>query len=657
MCKNSPIVRKKRNFVLKLYCNVCLGVGMCMRSNFDFIIDARLDDIKNACVEAERGLIVTSTTCAIMSRKALELAVKWVYGIDGELTIPYQQTLATLIYDRDFKNIVEPGLLQKIIYIQKLGNQAVHSNTKISKQESLLALKNLHDFMLWITYLYCQNYIEHKFDETIIPDPENNKTLEKEKIELLERLEANEKTIEQLQKQFESLRKETPKVRKAKQSSIPFDIKDISEFTTRKQYIDLDLEIAGWEFNRNIVEELEVTGMPNNAGIGYVDYVLMGANGKPVGLVEAKRTSKDPRVGQQQAKIYADCLEQKYGQRPIIYYSNGFDIFMWDDRSYPPRKVSGYYTQDELQLIVDRRTLKKDLKNISIDENITNRTYQQEAIKAFCDDLRNNQRKGLLVMATGTGKTRTAVSIVDVLTNCNWVKNVLFLADRTELVKQAKKSFNKLIPSLSTINLTSEKDNAENARMVFSTYQTMMNAIDNVKTKDGKKLFTVGHFDLIIVDEAHRSIYKKYQAIFDYFDGYLLGLTATPRSDIDKNTYKIFELQDNIPTYSYEYEEAVSAGFLVDYHTIECSTGFIREGIKYNELSDEELALIFYDAISKYGENKEGDLVFRQMLDETHFLENIKPEVLLDRNHCFFYPKTIFKYMSRDDKKKSLLLV
>lgn len=559
-----------------------------MSSNFDFIIDNRLLDIKNSCIEAEKGLTITATTSAIMSRKALEMAVKWVYGVDGELSVPYQQTLGTLIYDIDFKNIIDPVLLKKIIYIQKLGNQAVHSNTKISKQEALLSLKNLHDFMLWITYLYCPNYIEHKFDESIIPEPNNNKTLEKEKLDLIEKLEQNEKTIEQLQKQFESLRKETSHTRKNKQNSIPFDIKDISEFKTRKQYIDLDLEISGWEFNRNIVEELEVEGMPNNAGKGYVDYVLMGNNGKPVGLVEAKRTSKDPRVGQQQAKIYADCLENKYGQRPIIYYSNGFDIFMWDDRNYPPRKVSGYYTQDELQLIIDRRTLRKDLKNISIDENITNRTYQQEAIKSFCEDLRNNQRKGLLVMATGTGKTRTAVSIVDVLTNCNWVKNVLFLADRTELVKQAKKSFNKLLPSLSTINLTSEKENAENARMVFSTYQTMMNAIDDIKTKNGNKLFTIGHFDLIIVDEAHRSIYKKYQAIFDYFDGYLLGLTATPRSDIDKNTYKIFELQDNVPTYSYEYEEAVDAGFLVDYHTIECSTGFIREGIKYNDLSEED---------------------------------------------------------------------
>ncbi len=559
-----------------------------MVSNFDFVMDNRLDDIKNTCIEAEKGLMVTATTCAIMSRKALELGVKWVFGVDGELTIPYQQTLATLIYDRNFRSIIDIGLFKKIVYIQKLGNKAVHSNKKVSKEEAVLALKNLHDFMLWITYLYCDEYKEHKFDESIIPKPENNKSLEKEKLELLQKIEANEKTIEELQKQYEELRNESTINRKEKQNSIPFDIKDISEFKTRKQYIDLDLEIAGWEFNSNIIEEEPVTGMPNASGEGFVDYVLMGANGKPVGLVEAKKTSKDARVGQQQAKIYADCLEKKYGQRPVIFFSNGFDIFMWDDVNYPYRKVSGYYTQDELQLLIDRRTLKKDLKHISIDDNITNRTYQQEAIKAFCEDLNNHQRKGLLVMATGTGKTRTAVSIVDVLTNNNWVKNVLFLADRAELVKQAKRSFNKLMPSLSTINLLNEKENAENARMVFSTYQTMMNAIDEVKTKDNKKLFTVGHFDLIIVDEAHRSIYKKYQAIFDYFDGYLLGLTATPRSDIDKNTYKIFELQDNVPTYSYEYEEAVANGFLVDYHTIECSTNFIERGIKYNELSDED---------------------------------------------------------------------
>lgn len=553
-----------------------------MMSNFDFINDSRLNYIKEACIEAEKA---TPTACAILSRKALELGIKWVYGIDGDLKIPYEQTLATLIYDRKFKNIVDHNLLKKIIYIQKLGNKAVHTNKQIKKEDAILALKNLHDFILWITYLYCNNsYIEHKFYENIVSYSENNNELKL----VLEKLEAKDKTIEQLQKEMESLRNETAKIRKQRESTIPPEIKDISEYKTRKQYIDLDLEIAGWEINKNVNEEVPITGMPNVSGDGFVDYVLMGANGKPVGLVEAKRTSKDARTGQQQAKIYADCLEKKYGQRPIIFFTNGFDIYMWDDCNYPYRKVSGYYTQEQLQLLIDRRTSKKDLRNISINEEITDRTYQQEAIKAFCDDLNNHQRKGLLVMATGTGKTRTVVSIVDVLTKTNWVKNVLFLADRTELVKQAKNSFNKLLKSVSTINLTSEKENAENARIVFSTYQTMMNAIDNVKTKDNKKMFTVGHFDLIIVDEAHRSIYKKYQAIFDYFDGLLLGLTATPRSEIDKNTYKIFELQDNVPTYSYEYEEAVANGFLVDYHTIECSTEFIERGIIYSKLSDEE---------------------------------------------------------------------
>jgi len=566
-----------------------------MKSNFKFIIDEKLEEIKERCFDAEKGMIVGPHNCAILARKSLETAIKWIYGVDKDLKIPYQQTLASLMYDKKFKNMLGKNLFNKIIYIQKLGNSAVHTNTKITRQEALLALKNLHDFILWMTYLYSNDYQEHQFDESIVPETENyvmkQDILNNNQLDILKKLASQEKTIQQIQKQFEEFREEITKSKKQKmESAIPFDVQDICEFETRKQYIDLDLKIAGWEFGVNIIEELKVYGMPNNTNEGYVDYVLLGENGKPVGLVEAKRTTKDAREGQQQAKLYADCLEKMYGQRPVIYFTNGFEIFMWDDINYPYRQVSGYYTQDELQLLIDRRTLKKDLKNIHIDENITNRTYQQEAIKAFCNELNEKERKGLIVMATGTGKTRTAISIIDVLTNNNWVKNVLFLADRTELVKQAKKNFNKLLPSLSTVNLSDEKDksNVENARMVFSTYPSMMNAIDDIKSKKGNKLFTVGHFDLIIVDEAHRSIYKKYQAIFDYFDGYLLGLTATPRSDLDKNTYQIFELEDNVPTYFYEYDQAVSDGFLVDYHTIECSTDFIREGIKYNELSDED---------------------------------------------------------------------
>ena len=328
--------------------------------------------------------------------------------------------------------------------------------------------------------------------------------------------------------------------------------------------------------------------MPNNKNEGYADYVLFGKNGLPLAVVEAKRTSVDPRVGQNQAKLYADCIENEYHQRPVIYYTNGFEIYMWDDKNYPPRKVSGFYTQDELQLLINRRTSKQNLEHVYVQDKITNREYQLEAIKSVCETFDEGHRKALIVMATGTGKTRTAISIVDVLSDKEWVKNVLFLADRTVLVKQAKNNFTKLLPNMSTCNLLSTTDNPEDSRIVFSTYQTMMNAIDNTKSKSGNKLFTPGHFDLIIVDEAHRSIYKKYQAIFEYFDGLVVGLTATPRNDVDRNTYRFFEIENDVPTFAYEYEKAVKEGYLVDYHTIKTSTDFMDRGIKYSELSDEE---------------------------------------------------------------------
>ena len=326
--------------------------------------------------------------------------------------------------------------------------------------------------------------------------------------------------------------------------------------------------------------------MPNNSGIGFADYVLYGDNGKPLAVVEAKRTSVDEKKGEQQAKLYADCLEKQYGQRPIIFLSNGFNYWIWDDCGQ--RRTFGFYKKSELQLIIDRRTSKENLNNIKISDDISNRYYQKEAITAVAEAFERNERKALLVCATGTGKTRTAISIVDVLSRHNWVKNVLFLADRKALVKQAKNNFSKLLPNLSLCNLLDRNDNPEESRMIFSTYPTMMNAIDDTKGKDGDRLFTPGHFDLIIIDESHRSIYKKYKSIFDYFDAYLIGLTATPRDEIDKNTYSIFDLENRVPTYAYEYEKAVEDGYLVDYRTIEVKSKVMEAGIKYDDLTQEE---------------------------------------------------------------------
>lgn len=558
-------------------------------SNFDFILkNGIFKTFAEASVEAEKSIAVANVSCTILCRRALELAVKWIYANDRELVLPYQNNLSSLVYDINFKSMINEKVFNGMTYIIKLGNFSVHSNKKVTRKEAVLCLKYLFDFMDWIAYYYDSNYVETKFDEGKLPGESSTNLKKEEREELENKLVEKDEKIEKILKENEELREKLTKQRTSKKIVYNFKVSDISEFETRKQFIDLDLKIAGWD-STNIREEVEVKGMPNTQEAGYVDYVLYGENGKPLAVVEAKRTSKDSKIGQQQAKLYADCLEKEYAQRPIIYYTNGKEIYMWDDLSYPERKVSGYYTQDELQLLIKRRNSKENLEHIYIANNIANRPYQLEAVKKVCESFEQKHRRALVVMATGTGKTRTAISLVDVLTSKNWVQNVLFLADRTELVKQAEKNFKKLLPDMSCCNLLSSKDgDPEESRIIFSTYQTMINCIDKMKSKNGITLFTPGHFDLIIIDEAHRSIYKKYQAIFDYFDGLLVGLTATPRDDVDKNTYKFFQLENNVPTFVYEYDEAVKQKYLVDYHTISTTTKFIERGIKYSELKEED---------------------------------------------------------------------
>ena len=561
-----------------------------MISNFQFLKGKDLfKSFSHSCIEAEKSLVVSPATCAILTRRALELAVKWLYSFDSDLRVPYQDNLSSLIHDNNFISLIDSEMLPLLKYIVKLGNVAVHTNSNIKREEAILALHNLHQFVSWIDYCYADEYTAEEFREDILLQGEEKRTRPEELKDLYEKLSSKDRKLEEIIKENEALRKELTEKRKSNTENYDFKVDEISEFETRKRYIDIELKLAGWEFGKDIVEELEVSGMPNDTGIGYVDYVLYGSNGKPLAVVEAKKTSKDPKEGQQQAKLYADCLERQYKQRPVIFFTNGFETYIWDDNNnYKERRIYGFYTKDELQLMVDRRTSKRPFNNVQIKDSITNRYYQKEAVLSVCEALSNRRRKALLVMATGTGKTRTAISIVDVLMRHNWVKNILFLADRKTLVKQAKRSFSKLLPDLTLCNLLDNRDNPEESRMIFSTYPTMMNSIDETKTKSGKKLFTPGHFDLIIVDESHRSIYKKYRAIFDYFDAYLLGLTATPKDEIDKNTYTIFDLESGVPTYAYELEKAVEDGYLVDYRTIEVKSKIMEEGIKYDQLSEEE---------------------------------------------------------------------
>ncbi len=561
-----------------------------MGGNFTFLNDKEtFKSFIGACLEAEKSILVSPATTAILSRRALELAVKWVYSFDEDLRLPYQDNLSSLIHDNSFLMLIDSNMLPLLKYIIKLGNVAVHTNSNITREEAILSLHNLHQFISWIDYCYADDFTAGEFDESLLLEGEDKRTRPEELKDLYEKLSSKDKKLEEMIKQNEALRKELTEKRKSNTENYDFNIDEISEFETRKRYIDVELKLSGWEFNKDIVQELEVTGMPNNSEIGYVDYVLYGNNGKPLAVVEAKRSSKDPKIGQQQAKLYADCLEKQFNQRPVIFFTNGFETFMWDDyNGYSERRVYGFFKKDELQLMVDRRSSKRPFHNVHIKEEISNRYYQKEAVLSVCEALEKKNRKCLIVAGTGTGKTRTAISIVDVLTRHNWVKNILFLADRKALVKQAKNNFSKLLPDLALCNLLDNRDNPEEARMIFSTYPRMMNSIDDTKSKDGKRLFTPGHFDLIIIDESHRSIYKKYKAIFEYFDAYLLGLTATPKDEIDKNTYSIFDLENGVPTYAYELKKAVEDGYLVDYETLEIKSKIMEDGIKYDELSEEE---------------------------------------------------------------------
>jgi len=544
-----------------------------------------------AAIEAEKVYVSAPAMCAVGCRKALELAVKWVYSADNTMQMPYKDNIQSLIHEPSFRFAVDYNTWGKLPFIIKLGNLSVHTERSIQASDALAALEGLFEFIQWIDYCYGSDYEERKFDEALIPKEkvvvDTKKIKEQESL-----LGEKDAEIEALRKKIEQMSAQYTAEKEQHQQDRTFVAEDLSEFKTRKIYIDVDMKQMGWKFSgadADVQEEYEVEGMVGVIGqLGYADYVLFGKDGLPLAVVEAKRTSKDPNIGRKQAVLYADCLERKFGRRPMMFTTNGFETYFWDDQTGPQRKVSGIFSKDDLQKLMNRRTERLDLMTVSIDDKITDRYYQKEAIRAVCEQIGLGFRKHLLVMATGTGKTRTASSLTDVLSRGKYVTNILFLADRTALVKQAKDDFKNYLPDMSLCNLCSNKDD-RSARIVFSTYPTILNAIDDVKSKDGQRLFSPAHFDLIIIDESHRSIFKKYRAIFEYFDAYMVGLTATPKTDVDRNTYDFFEMEHGVPTYAYDYETAVYTDHvLVPYYNYEVKTKFLEEGITYDDLSDED---------------------------------------------------------------------
>lgn len=546
-----------------------------------------------ACIEAERIFAASPAMCAVGCRKALELAVKWVYAADTSMEMPYRDNLQSLLHEPSFRFAVDRNTWGKLPFIAKLGNEAVHTGHNIQKGDALLCLQSLFEFVQWIDYCYGTAYQERKFDPARIPAEKIAVDVKKIK-EQESLLDEKQAEIEKLRKQIEEMSARFTAEKDQHKKERTFQSEDLSEFATRKRFIDVDLREMGWKLegvDADVQVEYEVDGMAGKAGQkGYADYVLFGKDGLPLAVVEAKRASKDPNNGWKQAVLYADCLERKFGRRPMIFITNGFETYFWDDQTSPKRQVSGIFSKNDLQKLMSRRTERLKLETVPISDKITDRYYQKEAIRAVCGQIEKGFRKHLLVMATGTGKTRTASSLTDVLSRGKYVTNILFLADRTALVKQAKDDFKNYLPDMSLCNLCTNKDD-RNARIVFSTYPAMLNAIDDTKTKDGQRLFTPAHFDLIIIDESHRSIFKKYRAIFQYFDAILVGLTATPKTDVDRNTYDFFEMEHGVPTYAYDYETAVYQDkVLVPYYNYEVKTKFLEEGITYDDLSEEDKA-------------------------------------------------------------------
>ena len=547
-------------------------------TNFDvFNTDSQFAAFAPAAIAAERILHIDPSACILNCRRAMEFAVKWMYSVDDSLVRPWQDKLVSLMSNEDFRDIVGTDIYRRMDYIRIMGNNAAHNNKKITEEQAVLCLENLFIFLDFIAYCYGKEYTERHFDKALLQEQtvKHGPVVHIPDVNLDALIAENQKLKEEL----------TARRLEQQQTYVPKPL-DITEYQTRKLYIDAMLEDAGWTEGKNWLNEVELAGMPNKSNVGFADYVLYGDDGKALAVIEAKRTCVDVAVGRQQAKLYADLLEKKYGRRPVIFLTNGFETRIQDNQ-YPERKVAAIYSKRDLEKLFNLQTMRTSLKNIVVNKNIAGRYYQEAAVKAVCQSFdEKNRRKALLVMATGSGKTRTVMALCDVLLKHGWVKNILFLADRTSLVTQAKRSFTNLMPDLTLTNLCEGKQNV-NARCVFSTYQTMMGCIDDIKDDDGK-LFTCGHFDLLICDEAHRSIYNKYRDIFNYFDAPLVGLTATPKDDIDKNTYEVFELESGVPTYGYELAQAVKDGYLVDFLSVETELKFIEQGIAYDELSDEE---------------------------------------------------------------------
>lgn len=566
-------------------------------TNFGYI-KGEWPTIFDDCLRAESYVFSDPRSACIYSRRAIEHLVVRLYTV-LDIPTPYADDLNARINDRAFKNVIGDAVHQKLTLIRKLGNTAVHNDTPIRVDAAIRALSQLYLVVLWAAFHHSR--IPDRVPAGTQFDPELARRAappsRAEVAKLVAKFREQDEELAQARQQLAAvaadvadrdaeiarLREQVAEAQAAKTATLANQ--DWKEAQTRTDNIDVDLAKAGWDVAAPHVREYRIANLPTATGIGYADYVLWGTDGKPLAVIEAKRTSASVEAGRQQAEMYATALDASFGREPVIFYSNGNEHQIWDRAGgYPPRAIHGFYTRDELELLIQRRSTQQPLNGRPISTDIAGRSYQQSVIAAVDEAFDARQREALLVMATGSGKTRTAIALVDQMMKANWVKRVLFLADRTALVTQATNAFKAHLPHVTTVNLldADEKETAA-GRVYTSTYPTMMGRIG-----DGGTVFGPGFFDLVIIDEAHRSVYQKYRAIFDWFDSLLLGLTATPKDEIDKNTFELFRIENGVPTGAYILDEAINDGHLTPPREFNLSTKFLDDGIHYDDLDEDE---------------------------------------------------------------------
>ena len=512
---------------------------------------------------------------------------------DLGLPKPHQPTFVDLLKNSSFTAITPKAVLDKLHALRIHGNKAAHGEQVVDLQIALWLLKEAHDLARWLFVRYGGGKSQEISAFRQPGHPQAEKT--RERRQGLEKLAAQEAQIESLLDDLEAVRQKATTAEKkveelealAAKAADTVNELEFDEATTRARLIDSLLSSVGWDVaacevsTEEVGKEIEVPHQPTDSGIGYADYVLWDDNGNPLAVIEAKKTSIDPEWGRHQAKLYTDGLEKVHGHRPIIFYTNGFEIWIWDDaQGFPPRKLYGFYSKDSLQHLANyQRAECKPLDTIEINDAIVDRLYQIEAIKRVSERFANKHRKALIVQATGTGKTRVAIALTDLLIRAGWVKRVLFLCDRRELRKQAKNAFNDFLSEPIRIITSHVRSNASE-RIFLATYPAMQKVFQS---------FDPGFFDLIVADESHRSIYNVYGDIFHYFDCHQIGLTATPVDFVTRSTFHLFNCEGQLPTANYDLEQAVDEGYLTPFEVFEHTTQFLREGIRLDTLTKEQI--------------------------------------------------------------------